>query len=237
MKMYGVGSIFKLSKEVIVEKPEFHDISYKFNIMTEYLKENCKLLDIGCWNGNFVLSFCKVNKIPQIEILGIDFLVQAIRCAHEYVKGVTFLNASALKLPFRDKIFDIISLWDVIEHLPVHSELKALSEINRVLKKKGVLFLSVYNYHPTTNLLDPAYLLGHTHYNINLMKNFLKAAGFEIVQVDLKEGWGELISALALYFYKHLLKKPRPKFYENLINKGFKKKGFVRVFIIAEKRE
>lgn len=48
-------------------------------------------------------------------------------------------------MPFKDEIFDKVSLFDVIEHIQVLGDMTALSEANRVLKKDGVLIISVPN--------------------------------------------------------------------------------------------
>ena len=54
---------------------------------------------------------------------------------------IDFRVGSAEDLPFGDKLFDVVILGDVLEH--VNNETKSLNEIHRVLKPKGKLFLIV----------------------------------------------------------------------------------------------
>jgi SAM-dependent methyltransferase len=53
------------------------------------------------------------------------------------------IRASALSLPFRDGCFDLVTAFEVMEHLP--DDLSALTEANRVLRPGGWLFLTVPN--------------------------------------------------------------------------------------------
>ncbi len=45
-------------------------------------------------------------------------------------------------LPFKKNFFEVIFFLDVIEHLPLNSEPKALEEIHRVLQHNGRLVLT-----------------------------------------------------------------------------------------------
>jgi SAM-dependent methyltransferase len=51
---------------------------------------------------------------------------------------------SALALPFRDEVFDVVAAFDVLEHCEPEST--ALAELARVLRPGGRLFLSVPAY-------------------------------------------------------------------------------------------
>ncbi len=88
-----------------------------------YLKRHKKFptkLHLGC--GKRILR----------EFLNIDIAYSDIN-----------IDFSSQKLPFPSDYFDIIVSQHVIEHLEIKSELEPLfRELNRVLKKDGVIFLS-----------------------------------------------------------------------------------------------
>lgn len=83
--------------------------------------------------------------------------VSANRCEYVY--------ASAYKLLFKLGGFDVVSMFDVLEHLPAGSDF-VLHKTNKVLNiKYGLLLASVPNNYFIIKLLDPAYfLVGHRHY-------------------------------------------------------------------------
>jgi len=86
--------------------------------------------------------------------------------------------ADALHLPFRDRCFNLVYFTDVIEHLPRNTELRALLEIYKVLKPRGVLILTTPNDVPCYTYLDPArYVKGHRHYKVKELLKLLRKAG------------------------------------------------------------
>lgn len=54
------------------------------------------------------------------------------------------VSASALQLPFRDEVFDVVGAFDVIEHCDPESV--AIGELRRVLRPGGLLLASVPAY-------------------------------------------------------------------------------------------
>jgi SAM-dependent methyltransferase len=63
-----------------------------------------------------------------------------------------FVNGSALQLPFTNSSFDLIIIQDVIEHLINTSEF--YSEIKRVLKTNGYIYLSTPNKFSIFNIIN-----------------------------------------------------------------------------------
>ncbi len=117
----------------------WRDLEFLF---TDYLKKNEKVLDLGCGNGRFY----KLIKSKKANYIGIDNSKGLIKIAKEkYPKG-NFQIADGLSLPFPSNSFDKIYCLSVLHHLPSKKlRLKFLKEAKRVLKNKGVLFLTVWN--------------------------------------------------------------------------------------------
>ena len=91
-----------------------------------------KVLDVGANDGTMIEM---LQKKRNCEVYGVDISETAIEAAKK--RGITVQFADAHKLPFQDKTFDVVILSEVISH--VHNPDEVITEIRRVLKKKGFL--------------------------------------------------------------------------------------------------
>ena len=102
------------------------------------------LLDIGCEIGRFLDFVGYLNE--HIELFGVDCNANSIEIAKEVFKdkNITFkLIECDNKLPFDDNAFDLITFFEVLEH--VRCVEGFLKEVKRVLKWGGDICLSVPN--------------------------------------------------------------------------------------------
>lgn len=106
-------------------------ISFIDNYLKDVDKKTIKILDVGCGEGVLVEKYKKEG----YNIKGIDLNYQS-----KYVK-----KGNLLEMPFKPESFDIILFLDVIEHLDFKDQNTALTEIKRVLKKRGKLIISIPN--------------------------------------------------------------------------------------------
>lgn len=112
------------------------------SFLSNYIKENDRILDSGCGNGRFY-PFFKKNKT---DYFGIDFSENLIKIAKKKYPDGKFLVANSFNLPFSDNFFDKVISIAVFHHIPSKVyRLKFLAEIKRVLKNNGLLILSVWN--------------------------------------------------------------------------------------------
>ena len=214
------------------KEPSFHHL-FNINFSLPYIK-NKKVLDIGCWTGQFEKLASKYTR----EIWGIDPGVEAIKAAKKLVPNAKFKIGDALNLNFKNKYFDTVTILDVIEHIPNNTEGKCLQEISRVLKPNGHLIISTPYNHPLSTFMDPAfYLIGHRHYSENKLRGLLKNQGFEILKVKKTGGIVRIFTTLFEYFCKHILKRKFeiPKYILNKIEKEYSSKfAFVQINIVAK---
>jgi len=90
-----------------------------------------RLLDIGCGPG-FFLDVAR----RDFEVLGIDLSAFAANYAKEHL-GLRVFDRSLFECRFREEEFDVVTLWDTIEHL--HNPKDTLREVHRILKKGGLM--------------------------------------------------------------------------------------------------
>jgi len=87
-------------------------------------------LDVGCGNG-YLASRLAARGAGQVA--GVDFSRPRLKDGSKRFEHIRFSRASGTALPFADKSFDLITMVEVLEHIP--ETLPALRELARVAKK------------------------------------------------------------------------------------------------------
>ena len=94
------------------------------------------MIEVGCGNGS-VLEFLK-NIGVQID--GVDLFAEALRfCARRV--DVPLYQADALRMPFPDQRYEVVGLFDVIEHIT--DDEGVLKEMHRICKSGGRIVITV----------------------------------------------------------------------------------------------
>lgn len=207
------------------------------SLLKTYNLKHTTLVDVGSSFGWLEKELLIIDK--TVKIIGVEPDENAVKFSNKNIKGAKFLVGDALKLPVKDSYADMVTLFDVIEHVPKNTENVALSEVNRVLKSKRLLFLSTPNSTLFMNLLDPAFYFGHRHYKLEKLKKLLKNNGFKIVRSTIKGGYWFSFYLIWLYITKRITGNflPRNKFLEKKEATEFTsdKQGIHTHFIVAQK--
>jgi len=98
---------------------------------------NKKVLEIGCATG---IILDKLKKHTSF-LRGIDISPEMIKIAKR--KGLKVVLSDVVSIPFKDKTFDVVFSLKTLPH--VENIRKAISEISRVTKNNGHIFLDFYN--------------------------------------------------------------------------------------------
>jgi len=102
-------------------------------------KKKLKLLDAGCGDGLFIDSALKKKFLCE----GFDNNIQSVSLCRKKGYAIKYASLSE-KLPFGDNSFDGIICSNVLEHL--QDPEFAIYELMRILKKGGILVVSVPEY-------------------------------------------------------------------------------------------
>jgi len=94
------------------------------------------MIEIGCGNGS-VLQFLKSK---GINIEGGDLFLEALQFCRKRV-DVPLYQLEALNTPFADSQYDVVGVFDVIEHIDDDEEI--LKEMYRICKSGGRIILTV----------------------------------------------------------------------------------------------
>lgn len=115
-------------------------------------------------------------------------------------KSLRKLVIDATKIPFKSEELVEVIILDVLEHIKDHE--RVLEEIYRVLKKSGILIISVPNDTLLSYLNPIRYAQHERHYKIKDLINLLESRGFKIESVFAGGRIWELID-----LYTHLIIK------------------------------
>jgi len=117
-----------------------------FNINSSFKKDlayfnNCNsILDIGCGKGYFV-------SLDSDRITGLDNNEESVKVCK--LKGLNVIKGNCLDLPFKGSSFDGVLCSHLIEHFLPEYVFKLAKEIDRVLKKGGIIVIKtpLPNFH------------------------------------------------------------------------------------------
>ncbi len=98
-----------------------------------------RILDVGCGTGKNALEIRQLH--PSLEYHGVDLLQNAHVPSFVHYQQVDLEQGS---LPYPDDHFDAILVIHVLEHL--HRPLALGSEIRRVLRKNGRVYVETPNW-------------------------------------------------------------------------------------------
>src|SRR3972149_3298048 len=142
-----------------------------------------RLLDIGCCRGFFLANFVESG----IDYFGIEPRRQICQEAEDKVGKDRIFCGTLKESNFPDSHFDIVTMINLIEHLPNPRE--NLIEVNRIMKKGGLLFIETPNAGSiVARLLGKhwhAFLEGEHHYFFtkDTLKRILTDTGFTIRKI------------------------------------------------------
>jgi len=98
-----------------------------------------RVLDLGCGTGYGTADLARVASTAT----GVDLAPEAIDYAERHFPSARFLQCSASAVPFPPGSFDLVTAFEVIEHLEDWRTL--LAEAHRVLEPNGLLIVSTPN--------------------------------------------------------------------------------------------
>jgi 2-polyprenyl-3-methyl-5-hydroxy-6-metoxy-1,4-benzoquinol methylase len=125
------------------------------------------ILDIGCGDGRLLYEINK-RKIAK-KIVGYDYSEKPLLFAKAFGHGekISFLQKDIIKEP-QTESFDLVSLIEVIEHIPLNELDCFIKNAIKHLNINGKLIITV----PSDNL--PVIKKHEQHFNLNKLKQYLE---------------------------------------------------------------
>jgi 2-polyprenyl-3-methyl-5-hydroxy-6-metoxy-1,4-benzoquinol methylase len=162
----------------------FQVVTRNFLIGLVSYKKGGKILDVGCGNGNYLEWF----KSRGWNVYGVEINEEASNICRR--KGINIYNGILQDAKFKEYFFDVVSLVQVLEHMPDPSS--SIKEIYRVLKPNGILLIGVPNFGCFDRKLFkkdwiPLEVPRHLyHFELKSLIELLAHHGFEIKEIKAK---------------------------------------------------
>ena len=190
-----------------------------YNSGLEVIKQKSKnfstLLDIGCSTGTFL----DLAKKQKLSTYGVELNKSEYKFAKD--KGHEVYNDLLQKIKIKNK-FDIVTLWDVFEHL-IDGEFY-LKEIKKTLKSDGVIFLQI----PSSDSLAAKIMREHCNmfdglehvnlYGVETIKKIAAKCDLEILSLKTVISEIGVINNYLNYENPYLGNTTNKKFVPNLID-------------------
>jgi len=114
----------------------------EFQYFLEFIENNVKVLDLGCGNGRLY----ELLRGKKADYWGVDNNSSFIEKAGGHFPDAHFALGDMVDLDFENGSFDAVFCIAAFHHIPSRRlRKKALKEMHRVLKKDGVLIMTVWN--------------------------------------------------------------------------------------------
>lgn len=161
------------------------------------------VLDAGCGNGyllnNISARLDKLGLMNCVSLSGFDISNEMVERSINVNKHVQHKVQTLPRTDYEDKVYDIIILGEVLEHL--YEPYASLMELRRILHEDGVLIITVPNGDRVEiqkvlsgkNKFQPADDVLLTYPELNYL---FRKAGFRIIEM---KGYGGVFPVLSNY--------------------------------------
>ena len=189
-------------------------------ISAKFTTGSASILDVGCFNGFFVKKLLSLG----FNAKGIDFNNKALEFGRSRYGLENFISNKTLEdMLVEEKRFDVITLFEVIEHLENINDV--LSKVSNLLAKNGIIIISTPNsnmcWRPDLDF-PPHHL---SRFSPGSLRKCVERFGFEPVQLHEQMSSYDLIRNYIGTFF-------REKNKNSLRGGAFKNKSSIRVLRI-----
>ncbi len=174
----------ELGHQILERMNRSHETMAVWGVSHFDVAEGDLILDIGCGGGRNIERFAA--EIKSGKVVGIDYsdvsVEKSIKLNREAIDEgkVEVIQGSVSEMPFDDGTFDIVTGFETIYFWP--DFINDLKEVNRVLKKDGLVFFcneAVYREGEMEKYDDLVELLDMKIYSEDVLKESLEKTGFK----------------------------------------------------------
>jgi len=163
----------------------------------ERFRKTGRLLEVGSGYGFFL----EMASNAGWDAVGVEISSYACKVAES--KGCKVYNCSLEDIPFNPESFDVIVMWDVIEHFT--SPARIVHQCFNLLRPGGALILKTPNARALVpsfapiraiyrHFVYPANTAEHVfHFTPENLSAMIRGAGFKDIEIDSSDEWNERV--------------------------------------------
>lgn len=134
----------KQDNKIVIQNGEIGNIQSSLDYFLKFnIPKDAKILDIGCNYGSLIFN---LYSLGYKNVFGIEIDKDSIEKGKIFYPEISnnLITHKAGIIPFETGVFDIVLMFDVIEHVPdIDNFLK--NEVHRVIKKDGIFIFQTPN--------------------------------------------------------------------------------------------
>lgn len=142
------------------------------------LPQNSKILEVGCGTGGNLEMLAKFGNVSALEINAYARMLAEEKTAYRYNINTGHCPDA---IPFREKSFDLICLFDVLEHIEQDAE--TLATLKQLLTKQGRILITVPAYRWLWGVHDE-FLHHKRRYSATKLRQKVISAGFYPIKIS-----------------------------------------------------
>lgn len=162
--------------------------------------KNCRILDLGCGMGNYLLA---AKKCGYRNVIGVDASKSVVSFCKK--DGLECVQAEAKEyLEDKENMFDVIIFNDVIEHLTKDELFETLHNLHKALRGGGIALIKTDNMsNPITGItgryMDLTHEIGFTETSLRSALSAVSFKNIKIIGADIYVSPAPFIYILKLF--------------------------------------
>ena len=167
-------------REIPESARRIEELRYRM-LISKVPKGNKKVLDVGCGNGELICMLAEKG----YKCVALDISENRLDKFRVKKLGVAQIQGDAMNIPLQDSSISIIICSEVLEHIKDYGGV--INEMNRVLKPKGEIIVSVPYKEELMEMVCPYCRkrfvpYGHLHsFDKNKLFSSMNYCGFNVV--------------------------------------------------------
>jgi SAM-dependent methyltransferase len=150
---------------------------------------DCRWIDLGCGPGGN-LNLLNIFQ-PSLSV-GVDLSPLALELAAGNAPEATLVRADISRsLPFRDGAFDVGTIFNVLYHDWISSEIAVLTELRRILRPGGLAVFTEPAFSVLARPMDQSGM-ARRRYRLDEFSELCRSAGLEVIYRNYFTSFGAL---------------------------------------------